>query len=65
MSKVKKHLSIWSFVFSIIFGLIGIFMPPVGVIDNSVLIFIAQLLVFTSNILGFDLGNVFKSNKDV
>lgn len=60
----KSRLGIISFFASLVFGIIGLFLPPLGVIDNSVLIFIAQLLVFTSNILGFNL-DVFKSDSDV
>ena len=60
----KSRLGVFSFFFAIIFGLVGMFLPPIGIIDNSVLIFIAQLLVFCSNILGFNL-DVFKPDSDV
>lgn len=51
-----------SFVAALVIGMIALFLPPEGVIDESVLWFIAQLLVFTSNIFGFNL-DVFKSDK--
>lgn len=51
-----------SFVFALVIGMIALFLPPTGVIDSSVLWFIAQLLVFTANIFGFNL-DVFKSDK--
>lgn len=62
MSILKKLVAIISFVVSIVIGFIALYLPPVGIIDSSVLWFIAQLLLFTSNILGFDF-NVFKSDK--
>lgn len=30
----------------------GLFLPPLGVIDNSILILIAQILVFVASIMG-------------
>ena len=36
-------------------GAVALFCPPLGIIDDSVLWFTAQLLVFVSNILGFNL----------
>lgn len=51
-----------SFVCSIIVGVLAMFMPPQGIIDNSILWFIAQLLLFTSSILGINY-HVFKSDK--
>ena len=61
---MKKIIAVFSFFSAIVIGFVALFLPPKGVIDSSVLWFIAQLLVFTSNILGFDF-NVFKSDKDV
>lgn len=61
---LKKILAVISFIAGIVIGFISLFLPPKGVIDNSVLIFVAQLLVFTSNILGFNI-NVPKSVKDI
>lgn len=62
MKTLKKILSTISFGFALVIGMIALFLPPTGVIDNSVLWFIAQLLVFTSNIFGFNL-DVSKSDK--
>ena len=62
MKTLKKILSAISFGFALVIGMIALFLPPTGVIDNSVLWFIAQLLVFTSNIFGFNL-DVSKSDK--
>lgn len=46
--------AIISFIASIIIGFWAMFIPPPGVIDNSILWFIAQLLLFTSTIIGID-----------
>ena len=55
-------MSYISFVSAIIIGFIALFIPPQGEIDSSVLCFVAQLLLFTSSILGIDY-HVFKSDK--
>lgn len=59
---MKKVIAIVSFSAAIIIGFIALFLPPQGIIDTSVLWFIAQLLVFTSNIFGFQF-NVSQSDK--
>lgn len=64
MKILKRIVAIVSFIVAIVIGFIAIFLPPKGVIDSSVLWFIAQLLVFTSNIFGFNL-DVFKSHEDI
>ena len=48
----KKYLSIASFTAAIIFALIGMWMPPQGEIDGSVLILVAQFLVLCATFLG-------------
>ena len=60
--KLKKIIAVLSFISAIIIGFIALYLPPTGIIDTSVLWFIAQLLVFTSNIFGFNL-NVSESNQ--
>lgn len=61
--KISKIVIAWiSFLSSIVVGFLALFLPPTGIIDNSVLWFIAQLLLFTSSILGINY-NVFESNK--
>lgn len=64
MKKFKMIISVISFLSAIVIGFIAIFIPPEGIIDSSVLWFSAQLLVFTSTILGFDY-HVFTSRKDL
>ena len=52
MKKVKSIMSIASFVAALIIGFVALFLPPIGIIDQSVLWFTAQVLAFTSGILG-------------
>ena len=52
MKKVKSIMSIFAFIAALIIGFVALFLPPIGIIDQSVLWFTAQLLVFTSGILG-------------
>lgn len=52
MKRVKCIMSIAAFVAALVIGFVALFIPPTGVIDQSVLWFTAQLLVFTSGILG-------------
>lgn len=62
METLKNWTAMISFVVAIVLGFIALFLPPSGVIDESVLWFTAQLLVFTANIFGFNL-DVFKTYK--
>lgn len=57
----KLVMSYISFISAIIIGFICVFIPPKGIIDTSVLWFVAQLLTFTASILCIDY-NVFKTN---
>lgn len=61
--KNRYLYSFASFNASIVIGFLALYMPPIGIIDNSVLWFIAQLLLFTSSILGINY-HVFESNKN-
>lgn len=64
MKNLKILIAIFSFLLAVVIGFIAVFLPPTGVIDTSVLWFIAQLLVFTSNIFGFNI-NVPFADKDI
>ena len=64
MRLLKKIFAVISFICAIVIGFWAMFLPPPGVIDSSVLWFVAQLLVFTSTILGIDY-HVFKPSKDI
>lgn len=50
--QIRYYLSIASFIGAMVIGLMALWIPPTGIIDSSVLWFIAQLLVFTSGLLG-------------
>lgn len=53
---LKAWYSLLTFICAIGFGVAGMFIPPPGVVDSSVLILIAQLLVFVSSLLGMNLS---------
>ena len=53
---IKSIISLFAFFGAITIGFIAMFIPPKGIIDASVLWFTAQLLVFTSSLLGIDLS---------
>lgn len=54
MKKMKQIFAWISFLSSIGIGTVALFIPPEGIIDSSVLFFTAQLLLFTSSIIGID-----------
>lgn len=64
MKKLKIIFAVISFLSSIVVGFLAMYLPPQGIIDNSILWFIAQLLLFTSTIIGIDY-HVFETNKDI
>lgn len=51
-------------------GIVGMFMPPTGIIHPSVLIFVAQIFVLAAGIYGFEIkvdlqnGKISTSKKD-
>jgi len=53
---IKEIISVIAFFSAIVIGFIALVMPPQGIIDASVLWFTAQLLVFTSGLLGINLS---------
>jgi len=55
-NKAKSMLSVISFLAAIVIGFIALFIPPEGTIHSSVLWFTAQLLVFTSSLLGINIS---------
>lgn len=50
--KVKLNLAIWSFIGGLFFAAAGMAIYPYGVIDATVLIMVAQLLVLCATLLG-------------
>lgn len=53
--KLKEYLAIASFIASICFGVAAFTVPPLGIIDPSVLWWLAQLLCFSATLLGFSM----------
>lgn len=51
---MKKTLAYLSFIAAAAFGAIGLLTPPVGEIDYSVLMLVAQFLLFCATLLGVD-----------
>ena len=60
----NKVLCIITLIAGIAFGVAGLCLPPIGVIDNSVLILVAQLLVYSASVIKIKINNVFKSNSN-
>lgn len=56
--KVKRILAIILTISAILFGIAGFVVPPVGIINSSVLWFTAQLFVFSATLLGIDIEYV-------
>lgn len=55
MFKTKKILAILLTISAIGFGIAGFCVPPVGILNSSVLWFTAQLFVFAATLLGIDI----------
>lgn len=58
----KTFIAIFCVSAAIIIAFTALFIPPVGVIDSTVLWFIAQALLFSASIIGIDfkIKDVFK-----
>ena len=55
MARMKIYLAAVSLVSALLFALLALLLPPLGEIDPSVNLFIAQLLLFAATMLGVDL----------
>ena len=51
---MKKKISLLAFCSAVAFAAAGLFLPPQGVIDSTVLMLVAQLLVLCATLLGVD-----------
>ena len=51
---MKAKLAVASFVAAVLFALLAIILPPLGQIDSSVNMLIAQLLLLAATLLGVD-----------
>ena len=61
--KLKGWLALIAFVASIVLGFTSLFIPPTGIIHSSVLVFVAQLLLFISGLIGINLTLPYGSTK--
>ena len=51
---MKKKISLLAFCSAVEFAAAGLYLPPMGVIDSTVLMLVAQLLVLCATLLGVD-----------
>lgn len=51
---MKQYLAVAAFVAAVTLAVLGLFLPPMGVVDQSVNILVAQLLVLAATLLGVD-----------
>ena len=51
---MKRKIALLSFCSAVAFAAAGLFLPPQGEIDSSVLMLVAQLLVLCATLLGVD-----------
>lgn len=58
MAKIK--MAIWIAVFGCAILVAGIALPPLGVIDNSILIASGEIFIFSASIMGIKLSYEFK-----
>lgn len=60
----KGVMSYVALVWAIGLSIASLIMPPLGVIDSSVLILIAQIIIFISTLVGITLPSSFTKFKD-
>ena len=51
---MKRRIALLSFSSAVAFAAAGLYLPPMGVIDSTVLMLVAQLLVLSATLLGVD-----------
>ena len=51
---MKRKIAILAFCSAVAFAAAGLFLPPQGKIDSTVLMLVAQLLVLCATLLGVD-----------
>ena len=51
---MKRRIALLSFGSAVAFAAAGLYLPPMGVIDSTVLMLVAQLLVLCATLLGVD-----------
>lgn len=56
----KIRMAIWIAIFGCAILVAGIALPPLGVIDNSILIASGEIFIFSASIMGIKLSYEFK-----
>ena len=51
---MKQKLALASWVIAVVLSVVALLLPPTGVIDNSVIILVAQFLLLCATFLGVD-----------
>ena len=51
---MKRKIALMAFGSAVAFAAAGLILPPLGVIDGSVLLLCAQFLLFAATLLGVD-----------
>lgn len=59
---MKQGIAVASFILAAFISITALFLPPQGIIDYSVLVLIAQLLILVCTIIGVKLPNVIKKD---
>jgi hypothetical protein len=54
MTIMKRKIALLAFCSAVAFAAAGLFLPPQGEIDSTVLMLVAQLLVLCATLLGVD-----------
>lgn len=62
MEKTKLSIVVGAFLWAVVISAVALMLPPRGVIDSSVLILVAQLLILVSTIVGVNLPVIIKQN---
>lgn len=57
---MKATIPIIALFWAIGLSVASLALPPMGVIDNSVLILLAQIIIFIASLVGVELPNIFK-----
>lgn len=64
MELTKKVIAVCSFAWACVLSAVALWLPPQGIIDSSVLVLVAQLLVLVSTIVGINLPIIINRNGD-
>lgn len=51
---MKSKLALASWVVAVVLSAVALLLPPIGIIDHSVLLLVAQFLLLTATFLGVD-----------